>query len=330
MSRGISAVLGLVLVGGWALGGTAYAETKMTIAWGNSENTPYGIGAAEFKRLIEGSTSGAISVQLLCCLQMGNDEEMLEKMTLGVLDAAVVGVNNTSQYYDGYEVFHLPYVLQSAEHAIAVLEGAIGKEVNAGLKEATGNELLGYFDISFRNTYNTKRPINTPADLAAMKYRVPQVPLMIDTMAALGAEPIPMGWGDHLTGMQTGVIEGGDTATAYIFSEGLYQMAPNVSLTEHLPFLAAMIVSRRFMEGLDADMQDAVRKAAADAAFVARAASQRLESEAIEKLEAAGIVVLRPEKEAFVDAVQPVWQAYVEKKGEAATKMLERIQAEVR
>lgn len=327
MNIHLKRVFAAALMGATLVAGGASAQTKMTIAWGNSENTPYGIGAAEFKRLIEERTRGDITVQLLCCLQMGNDEEMIEKLSLGVLDGAVVGVNNTAQYYDGYNIFHLPYVLQSVDHALAVLGGEIGSEVDAGLKEATGNELLGYFDISFRNIYNTRRPINAPADLAGMKYRVPQVPLMIETMAALGASPIPMGWGDHLTGLQTGVIEGGDTATAYIYSEGLYQMAPNVSLTEHLPFLAGLIVSGPFMGKLTDEQQAMVRAAAADAALVARSASLTLDADAISKMEAAGITVLRPEKAPFIAAVKPVWDKYAAEHGDAAGLMLKRIEA---
>jgi TRAP-type C4-dicarboxylate transport system substrate-binding protein len=60
----------------------------------------------------------------------------------------------------------------------------------------------------WRNFANTKRVVQTPADLEGLKIRTVVADLPQELVRALGASPTPIPWPELFTSLQTGVVEG--------------------------------------------------------------------------------------------------------------------------
>ena len=78
-----------------------------------------------------------------------------------------------------------------------VMDGEIGAEILAAM-EKHGMVGLAFYDSGARSFYNSKRPINSPADMKGMKIRVQNSDLFVATMEALGANATPMEFGQGL------------------------------------------------------------------------------------------------------------------------------------
>ena len=107
-------------------------------------------------------------------------------------------------------VFLTPYLVRDYQHAYAMFNGQIGKDLDETFQKKYKLKILFFFDYGFRHFWNSKRPINNPADLKGLKMRVQQGRVFADTVNGLGASAVPMPWGEVIPAAQQGVIDGAD------------------------------------------------------------------------------------------------------------------------
>ncbi|GAB1486846.1 hypothetical protein MASR2M79_18970 [Aminivibrio sp.] len=103
---------------------------------------------------------------------------------------------------------------------------------------------LAYGERGFRNLTNSKRPVNTPADMEGLKIRLMQNPVYVDSFKALGANAVPMAWTEALTALQQGTIDGQENPLNVIVSFNLFGQK-HLALTRHAYAPAPIAVSKR-------------------------------------------------------------------------------------
>jgi tripartite ATP-independent transporter DctP family solute receptor len=299
----------------------------MSLAWAGSEDAPYAVGANKFSELVTEYTDGEIQVNLFCCFEMGGEQEMFKKLQLGTLDGAIVAQNNVGPFFPLIDLFVLPYIFTSFDHAVEVVDGPIGEEMAAQMLEQTGVHLISFVDISFRNIYNSQRPIESFEDVGGLRYRVPQNVVMIDTYTAFGAEPTPIAWSETFTATQTGVVDGGDTPVFWLKAAGFYEITKHYAITEHFALTSPLLVSDRFMQRLSPEHQEAVRRAGFEAALFERQNTLDSEAAIAEEMQAAGVMFTYPDKAPFIEAAAIVQSEFAESRGEEYLEMLSAIEA---
>ncbi len=304
----------------------ARAEVTMRLAWAGSEDAPYAVGANKFKELIEQYTNGEIKVKLFCCFKMGGEQEMFKKLQLGTLDGTIIAQNNAGPFFPLIDLFVLPYVFQSYEHAIKVVDGPIGKRIADQMLNDTGVHLISFVEVSFRNIYNSKRPINSIADVGGLRYRVPKNTVMIDTYKAFGAEPTPIAWSETFTATQTGIVDGGDSGVYWLKAAKFYEICKHYAITEHFALASPFLVSDKFMQKLTPEQQDLVRKAGHEAALVERQNVRDSESAIADEMKQAGVKFTYPDKAPFIAAAKVVQDAFVKERGDAYGELLTAIE----
>ena len=120
-------------------------------------------------------------------------------------------------------VFLTPYLVRDYKHAYAMFNGEIGRKLDETFQAKYKLKILYFFDFGFRHFWNSKRPINTPADLKGLKMRVQQGRVFADTVNGLGASAVPMPWGEVVPAAQQGVIDGADLPIVNI--EAYFEMS---------------------------------------------------------------------------------------------------------
>lgn len=324
---GKKGLIGALLSATMAFGSSAYAETSMSLAWAGSEDAPYAVGANKFKELIEDYTDGEVQVNLFCCFEMGGEQEMFKKLQLGTLDGTIVAQNNVGPFFPLMDLFVLPYIFTGFDHAVAVVDGPIGKQMADQMLADTGVHLISFVDISFRNIYNSKRAIESFDDVGGLRYRVPQNVVMIDTYKAFGAEPTPIAWSETFTATQTGVVDGGDTPVFWLKAAKFYEITKHYAVTEHFALTSPLLVSDRFMQKLSPEHQEAVRRAGYEAALFERQNTLDSEAAIAEEMKAAGVMFTHPDKTPFFEAATAVKSEFAESRGEAFVELLAAIEA---
>lgn len=303
----------------------ATAATAMNLGWGTPLDSNNGVFAKKFAELVTEYTDGEIEVKLRPSGQIAGEDEAFKALQLGTVDGYLISQNNVSPHFGLMDVFTLPYVFRSRDHALAVLNGEVGEVIARELLEQTGVHLLSFNNVEYRDLYNSVRPIETFEDFGGLKYRVPKNEVMIATFRAFGAEPVPLAWSETPTALQTGAIDGGDNGTSVILDMKFYEFADNLAILEHFAGFTPLLVSDRFMSRLTDAQSDAVRRAALEAQDHQREVMSAETDRVRAELADLGMAVTYPEKDRFIEAAQGVQDQFAQEKGEEFQRLLQLI-----
>ncbi len=276
-------------------------------------------------KVIQEKTGGRLCLDVYFGSQLGEEKDTIEQTQFGVIDMNRVSLGPFNDIIPETQVPSLPYIFRSVEHMHHVMDGAIGQQI---LDAFTSHDLVGlaFYDGGARSFYNSKRPINTMADLAGLKFRVMQSDIFVSMVQALGANAVPMPYGEVYSAIQTGVIDGAENNWPSYDTSGHYEVAKYYTLDEHLIVPEVLVMSKKSWEKLSADDQALIRQAAKDSVPVMRKLWFAQEKVSEDKIRAAGNeIVTNIDKAPFIAAMKPVYDKYVT--SDVLKDLVARIQA---
>ena len=156
------AALALTVFGS-ALGTTAAsaADVTMNVGWETPLESDYGVFAGKFEELVEQYSDGTIDVKLRCCGQIASEDNAFRALQLGTVDAYIISQNNVSPHWPLMDVLVLPYTFEDTDHLRAVADGPAGDRMKEQLLADTGVHLLTFGGPSYRDFFNSVRPIDS-------------------------------------------------------------------------------------------------------------------------------------------------------------------------
>ncbi|WP_341991600.1 TRAP transporter substrate-binding protein [Azorhizobium sp. AG788] len=263
-----------------------------------------------FGQVVEQKTNGRIKVQVFNSGQLGQEKDTIEQTRFGVIDLNRVNTAPFNNLIPETAVLGLPFLFRSVEHMYHVVDGPLGAEIGKAF-EPHGMVVLGFFDSGARSMYNSKRPINTLADMKGLKIRVQQSDLFIALINALGANATPMPFGELYSGLQTGVVDGAENNYPSYESVKHYEVAKYYSLTEHSMAPEVFVISKRAWDKLSADDQKMFKEAGLAATLKMRELWAKRDLDAKEKVIKGGAIINTVDKQPFIDAMKPVYEKFV-------------------
>jgi tripartite ATP-independent transporter DctP family solute receptor len=222
-------------------------------------------GDLKFAELVSLKTGGRIQIQVFAGGQLGSENECLEQVKLGVIEAIRCSISPVVTIAPEIGVFNLPYIFKSQDHMWKVLNGEIGQYFLDSVQKA-GLVGLTYFDAGARHFY-AKKPISKPADLKGLKIRVQLNPINIKFMDAFGANGVAVPFAEVYSALQTGVCDAAENNIPSWVSKSHNEVAKYLLLDGHWRLPEVLMVSKMFWDTLS----DADKKAIKDAAKEATA-----------------------------------------------------------
>jgi tripartite ATP-independent transporter DctP family solute receptor len=291
---GVAFITVLLCLLPWSSAMSAEKQMVIKVAHVHVPEHPTSIGCLRFAKLIEERTKGQVKVQVYPTSQMGNERELYEALMMGTLEMGSISTSSIASFSRESGVWDLPYVFRDSGHAYRVLDGPVGNKVNEFALKKTGVRFIGYFENGWRHMTNKTRPINKPEDLNGLKIRAMSAPVMIETIRALGANPVPVAWGETYMALQQGVADGQENPHVNTYGAKLYEVQKYVSLTGHVYNPQAFCVNDKFYQGLPADLRKLITTTATEVIEQARRESQELDSDYLKKLVDKGMIVNTP------------------------------------
>ena len=295
-----------------------------------SSSSEFQLMAERFRDLMLERTEGRFRVAIYPSGQLGGERVAFEQIQVGAVHMAITGTPVLSGWVPEGQMFDLPFLFETRDHGLAVMNGPIGDWWRDLLLERTGVRSLGFLDYGFRHVYNKRRAVETPADLAGLKLRVLQNATYLAAYAALGVQATPMNYGEVYSALQQGVIEGGEANAIGFVSSRLHEVAKFYSFTSITYNPITLVVNEPFYRSLPPDIRETLDRSAADALAYQSEVARRMEADALEQMRANDVEILRPDVAPFVPAVRPaVWDELADRlqDGEA---LIARLVAEVR
>jgi TRAP-type transport system periplasmic protein len=226
----------------------------------------------------------------------------------GNLDMSITSAQELAKLIPEWSIFTAGYLMRDPEHQRKVFEGDIGKEMYQLVEDKLGVKLLSvmYFGTRQLNLRGDK-VINTPDDLAGINLRMPGTDAWQFLGKALGANPTPMAFTEVYTGLQTGAIDGQDNPMPTDKDKKFYEVTDQIVLTGHLVDMNFLAFSKSVWDGLTADQQATVMKAAQDASAAITASIVANEAELVAFFEGEGLKVYAPDVDAFRTRAQQMY-----------------------
>ena len=310
MKKLATLILALVFVCCAAL---ATADMGPTLNFKLAENQPEGNpiteGMHKFADLVKEYTEGTVTIDVYSNGALTDEASSVDQLQLGSLDFSRVNTNSLAPTVDEFGVFAMPYLFTSTEQKYRALDGEAGDAVMAKLDDY-GMVGLYFWEAGARCFYTTSKPIRTVEDLKGMKIRVQQTEVAISMVRALGAEATPMDYAEVFQGLQTGIVDGAENDFVSYYTSGHYEVAKYYSLDQHMAPPAVLLMSKASWDKMSEAQQEAVRKAAYEAAVWQRQAMQDYQQESRAACEAAGCEIIDVDVASFQQAVSSVYDEY--------------------
>jgi tripartite ATP-independent transporter DctP family solute receptor len=248
----------------------------------------------------------------------------MELMQNGALDMVKSNAAELEAFSPAYSAFNLPYLFRDKDHYYSVTGGEVGREI---LNSSSDSGFIGvtYYDAGARSFY-TSKPIETPEDLKGMKIRVQPSPSAIAMVKALGGNPTPLAYGELYTALQQGVVDAAENNIPSFSLSRHSEVSKYFSLDEHTMVPDVLVISTSTYDKLTEEQKQALMKAAEDSSEYMKELWAASEAKEREKAEKMGVTFVKPNKAAFVSAVQPMY-ADIEQTKPDLNQLVERIKA---
>jgi len=269
--------------------GPALAQNQIVIKFSHvvAPETPKGKGAEKFKELAEARTGGKVKVEVYPNSQLYKDKEELEALQLGAVQMLAPSLAKFGPLgAKEFEVFDLPYIFPSKDVLVKITTGPVGKQLFQKL-ESKGIVGLAYWDNGFK-ILSANKPLIKPEDVKGLKMRIQSSKVLEAQMRALNALPQVMAFSEVYQALQTGVVDGTENPPSNMYTQKMHEVQKHATLTNHGYLGYAVIVNKKFWDGLPGDIRTQLEGAMKEATEYANAIAQNENDTALAQMKASG------------------------------------------
>jgi tripartite ATP-independent transporter DctP family solute receptor len=286
--------------------------------------------ATHFAKKVEELTQGRYQVKVFCCAQLGSDPKGLEQTIAGSIDFILSGVITYSQFMPSYNVAMMPFLFETLEQGWKWYDESQWVKDLEDTAPPKGFRILGAIEAGFRDL-TTKTPVNTPEDAKGKKLRAAQSEMVVWTTEAMGFGVQVMPITEVYLAIQTGIVAGQENPVDTIYANKFYEVAPHITLTNHLYSPLSMAISEKSWKKIQAADQEAIKRAAKETEAFSRQFIKNSEEKMLAEMESKGAKINRaPDYAAFRKAAEPVYQKTREKYGANDVDLVLKETAEIR
>ena len=314
--------------------GPAFAAAPIVIKFSHvvANDTPKGKAAEKFKQLAEKYTSGRVKVELYPNSQLYKDREEVEALQLGAVQMLAPSVSKFGPLgVREFEVFDLPYLFPDAETVDRVTDGEIGKALFARL-EARGIRGLAYWDNGFKQ-FSANRPLREPGDFRGLKMRIQSSKVLEAMVRQLGALPQVMAFSEVYSALQQRVVDGTENPVSNLYTQKMHEVQSHLTISDHGCLVYAVIVNRKFWEGLAAEDRAQLEKAMRETTVYERGIARKENEAALVAVRASKktevYVLSEAERKRWREALLPVHAKFEQTVGRDTLQAIYRIAAAV-
>ncbi|MEF8699584.1 MAG: TRAP transporter substrate-binding protein [Candidatus Accumulibacter sp. UW26] len=289
----------------------ALAQQPIVIKFSHvvATDTPKGLAAEFFAKRAAELTKGKAKVEVYANSTLYKDKEEMEALQLGAVQMLAPSLAKFGPLgVKEFELFDLPYIFDNYAELHKVTQGPLGQSLLRKL-EPKGVAGLAFWDNGFKS-FSANTPINLPADLKGKKMRIQSSKVLEEQMRALGSLPQVMAFSEVYQALQTGVVDGTENPISNLYTQKMYEVQKHLSLTEHGYLGYAVIVNKKFWDGLPADVRAQLETAMKDSTAYANKIAKEQNDKDLEAVKKSGKTQVKTpsadERMAFKKALVPV------------------------
>lgn len=226
----------LIVASLFALGSTwVSAKTTFTLSTPDPDNAEITLAAKKYAELVAAKTGGEVEVKVFPNGQLygGDPSAAVRQLAGGSLDMLLLSSSLYANFNPKFTAISIPYLFDDNAQLRSYLAGPLGQELLNDLN-AIGLKGLSMWQRPFRQMTNSRRAIQSPKDLAGMKFRVPNNPLWVEFFSKMGAAPTPMAFAEVYNALQMGVVDGQENPINIPVTAKLYEVQKFATISNHM------------------------------------------------------------------------------------------------
>ena len=243
------------------------------------------------------------------------------------LEMGNIAPQDIAKQLPAWSILSSAYLFRDASHLAHFWASGLGAQYKKEAEQKAGIKILGPTFFGSRQVgLKPEKKINTPADMAGIKLRMPPGEAWQLLGRALGANPTPMAYAEVYTGLQTGAIDGQDNPLPNVQNMKFYEVMSQIVLTSHLVGYDLLALNLKTWNAMSPAQQKAFQHAADEAIAWSTAEHLKREAQLADEFRKAGLKVYVPNQQAFRAYAQKVYLASDEAK-EWPKGMMQKINA---
>jgi tripartite ATP-independent transporter DctP family solute receptor len=294
--------------------GAAQAQTILKFSHTDQPGGTRQKAAEMFAQKVEQATSGRYKMQVYPAGQLANDPKAVEQLQLGGIDFTVTGTGTYATHIPTLNLMLMPYLVDTYDQGWKLYDDSkwLQKQFAEGPKK--GFRILATWEAGFRST-TTKEPLNSPADAKGKKLRTYPNEMQRWLLEAMGFTVQIMPVTEVYLAIQQGTVSGQENPIDTIHANKFYEVAPHVTLTQHVYSPIPLAIAEKTWQKLSAADREAVTKAGREVADWMRKEIRANDDRLLKDMASKGAKIARPDLAPFRAAVQPAYAKAKEKYG---------------
>ena len=323
--------LGLGLGAGSAVASEGCDEGEIVVKFSHVTNTdrhPKGIAASLLQQRVNAEMDGTMCMEVFPNSTLYNDNQVLEAMLNGDVQLAAPSLSKFETFTKVFRIFDLPFMFKNIDAVDAFQASDTGQAMKDSMRRR-GLQGLAFWHNGMKQ-FSANRPLILPEDARGLKFRVQPSDVLIAQMEALGATAQPMAFSEVYGALQTGVVDGQENTWSNIYGKKFFEVQDGVTETNHGIIDYLVVTNVDWWEGLPEDVRSQLKQILDEVTATRNAEAFAVNEAAKQSIIDAGGVVrqLTPEqRQAWVDAMKPVWEQFKGDVGEENIAAAQEINA---
>jgi tripartite ATP-independent transporter DctP family solute receptor len=306
------AIVAAVALAGFSAAAVAQQTITLHGAVQFNDDHAFNKSLLKFEELVKKYYAKPINFVLHRNSELGLEKQYFEYMAQGkAVDYAIVSPAHMSTFSKAAPFIDAPFLFRDMDHWNKVLDADLLKPIADEINQKAEVMLIGYAGGGTRNIFVNK-PVRNLAEMKGLKVRVQGAPIWSRTFAAVGMSPTVIAYNEVYNGIQSNVLAAGENEAAGVESMKFYEVAPNLSMTQHAITIRPIAFSGKTFKRLPADLQAAIIRAGKEAGAYGRQVESSEDSAKLDALEKAGKLKRIPfaDRAEMKRLVDPVMAAY--------------------
>jgi C4-dicarboxylate-binding protein DctP len=277
-----------------------------------ADNTPKGQGALLFKKLAEERLGDKVKVEVYPNSSLFCDANELEALTKNEVQLLAPSLAKFEKYTKALQVFDLPFLFDDLEAVNRFQKRAKGRQL---LRAMEDHNIVGlaYWHNGMKQL-SASKALQLPADAAGLKFRIQPSSVLEAQFNQLGATPVIMPFAEVFDALKNGSVQGAENPWSNLYSKQLHTVQPYITETNHGVLDYMLVSNSRFWYGIPHQMRVELEAIIDEVTYTvnkqAEAANQADRQRIIDSGRSQLITLSSEEREAWRDAMRPVWQQF--------------------
>lgn len=283
----------------------------------NTDKHPKGIAASLLEKRVNEEMNGKACMQVFPNSTLYNDKKVLEAMLNGDVQLAAPSLSKFEKFTKKFRIFDLPFVFEDVNAVDRFQNSKDGEKLKNAMKRR-GLKGLEFWHNGMKQM-SASKPLVKPTDAKDLKFRVQASDVLVAQFEQLGASPQKMSFKEVYGGLQTKVIDGQENTWSNIYGKKFFEVQDGVTETNHGIIDYLVVTSTKWWDGLPGDVRDQLSTILREVTAVRNGESTNVNNTNKENIIKAGGTVrtlTADQRQAWVDAMKPVWKKFEKDIGE--------------